>query len=119
MMTFSDLASVPSDPPAPFTDRLRLAVAAYLASRHLPIQRETDGHLRITLTDGLDGSRACWIAGSDGTSREVGQQGGKGRVEPGDIEHARIGRVRDGEVRRRQAGNGEPRVDTRPIAVLA
>ncbi len=28
MMTFSDLALVPSDPPAPFTDQLR----AYLAS---------------------------------------------------------------------------------------
>src|SRR5690348_5211757 len=31
MMTFTDLASLPSDPPAPFTDQLRLAVAAYLA----------------------------------------------------------------------------------------
>jgi hypothetical protein len=31
MMTFTDLASVPSYPPGPFTDRLRLAVAAYLA----------------------------------------------------------------------------------------
>ena len=30
-MTFSDLASVPSDPPALFTDQLRLAGAAYLA----------------------------------------------------------------------------------------
>jgi hypothetical protein len=30
MMTFSDLASVSPDPVAPFTDRLRLAVAAYL-----------------------------------------------------------------------------------------
>ena len=31
MMTFSDLAAVPPDPPAPFTDQLRLAAAAYLA----------------------------------------------------------------------------------------
>ena len=31
MMNFTDLASVPSHPLAPFTDRLRLAVAAYLA----------------------------------------------------------------------------------------
>ena len=30
-MTFTDLASAPSGPVAPFTDRLRLAVAAYLA----------------------------------------------------------------------------------------
>jgi hypothetical protein len=35
MMTFTDLASVPSDPAAPFTDRLRLAVAAYLALQGL------------------------------------------------------------------------------------
>jgi hypothetical protein len=31
MMNFAELASVPADPPAPFTDQLRLAVAAYLA----------------------------------------------------------------------------------------
>src|SRR5689334_12756692 len=31
MMTFTELAPAPSDPPEPFTDRLRLAVAAYLA----------------------------------------------------------------------------------------
>ena len=31
MLHLIDLASVPSDPLAPFTDRLRLAVAAYLA----------------------------------------------------------------------------------------
>jgi hypothetical protein len=31
MMTFTELASVPSHPLAPFTDPLRLAVAAYLA----------------------------------------------------------------------------------------
>jgi hypothetical protein len=31
MMTFTELAPAASDPPEPFTDRLRLAVAAYLA----------------------------------------------------------------------------------------
>jgi len=31
MMTFTELATAPSDSPEPFTDRLRLAVAAYLA----------------------------------------------------------------------------------------
>ena len=36
MMTFTELASVPSDPMAPFTDRLRLAVAAYLAASRAP-----------------------------------------------------------------------------------
>jgi hypothetical protein len=30
-MTFTELAPATSDPPEPFTDRLRLAVAAYLA----------------------------------------------------------------------------------------
>ena len=31
MMTVTELASAPSDPPVPFTDQLRLAVAAHLA----------------------------------------------------------------------------------------
>jgi integrase/recombinase XerD len=31
MMTLTDLPSLHSDPPVPFTDQLRLAVAAYLA----------------------------------------------------------------------------------------
>lgn len=31
ILNFTDLASVPSHPVAPFTDRLRLAVAGYLA----------------------------------------------------------------------------------------
>jgi hypothetical protein len=31
MMTFTGLPSVPSDPLMPFTDQLRLAVAAYLS----------------------------------------------------------------------------------------
>jgi hypothetical protein len=33
MTTFNELTPAPSDPPEPFTDQLRLAVAAYLA-RH-------------------------------------------------------------------------------------
>jgi hypothetical protein len=36
MMTFTDLTSVPADHPAPFTDQLRLAVAAYLARFTVP-----------------------------------------------------------------------------------
>jgi integrase/recombinase XerD len=36
MPNFTDLASVPSHPVAPFTDRLRLAVAAYLARFRAP-----------------------------------------------------------------------------------
>jgi hypothetical protein len=31
MITITELVSAPSDPAEPFTDRLRLAVAAYLA----------------------------------------------------------------------------------------
>ena len=49
MMNFTDLASVPSHPPAPFTDRLRLAVAAYLA-RFTGISRNrTESDLRCYL----------------------------------------------------------------------
>jgi len=50
MMTFSDLTSVPSDPPAPFTDRLRLAVAAYLARFKGSSREHTESDLRCYLT---------------------------------------------------------------------
>jgi integrase/recombinase XerD len=49
MMTFSDLASVPPDPPAPFTDRLRLAVAAYLARFKGSFREHTESDLRCYL----------------------------------------------------------------------
>ena len=49
MLNLTDLASVPSDPLAPFTDRLRLAVAAYLA-RFTGISRNrTESDLRCYL----------------------------------------------------------------------
>src|ERR1700733_7983459 len=50
MMTFSDLASVPSDPLAPFTDQLRLAVAAYLARFKGSSREHTESDLRCYLT---------------------------------------------------------------------
>ncbi|MGO9190061.1 MAG: tyrosine-type recombinase/integrase [Streptosporangiaceae bacterium] len=49
MMTFTELASVPSDPPAPFTDRLRLAVAAYLARFKGSSRKHTESDLRCYL----------------------------------------------------------------------
>src|SRR5882672_4706074 len=49
MMTFSDLASVPSDPPAPFTDQLQLAVAAYLARFKGSSRDHTESDLRCFL----------------------------------------------------------------------
>jgi integrase/recombinase XerD len=49
MLNFTDLASVPSEPLVPFTDRLRLAVAAYLA-RFTGISRNrTESDLRCYL----------------------------------------------------------------------
>jgi hypothetical protein len=49
MLNLSDLASVPSDPVVPFTDRLRLAVAVYLA-RFTGISRNrTESDLRCYL----------------------------------------------------------------------
>jgi hypothetical protein len=49
MMTFTELAPAPSDPAEPFTDRLRLAVAAYLA-RFKGLSREhTESDLRCCL----------------------------------------------------------------------
>ena len=49
MTTFSDLASVPSGPLAPFTDRLRLAVAAYLARFKGSSREHTESDLRCYL----------------------------------------------------------------------
>ena len=49
MMTFTDLASVPSHPLAPFTGRLRLAVAACLARFTGPSRNRTEPDLRCYL----------------------------------------------------------------------
>jgi integrase/recombinase XerD len=49
MMTFTELASAASDPPEPFTDRLRLAVAAYLARFKGSSREHTESDLRCYL----------------------------------------------------------------------
>jgi len=49
MMIFTDLASVPSHPPAPFTDRLRLAVAADPARFTGTSRNRTESDLRCYL----------------------------------------------------------------------
>jgi hypothetical protein len=54
MMNFTDLASVPSHPLAPFTDPLRLAVAAYLARFTGTSRMRTESDLRCHL---------AWCAG--------------------------------------------------------
>jgi integrase/recombinase XerD len=53
MVNSTDLASVPSDHPAPFTDQLRLAVAAYLARFKGSSREHTESDLRCYL---------CWCA---------------------------------------------------------
>jgi site-specific recombinase XerD len=49
MITFTELAAVPSDPLAPFTDQLRLAVAAYLARFKGTSREHTESDLRCYL----------------------------------------------------------------------
>ena len=49
MLNFTDLASVPSHPLAPFTDRLRLAAAAYLARFKGSSREHTESDLRCYL----------------------------------------------------------------------
>jgi hypothetical protein len=49
MMTFTEPASAPSAAPAPFTDRLRLAVAAYLARFKGSSRKHTESDLRCYL----------------------------------------------------------------------
>ena len=50
MLNFTDLASVPSHPVAPFTERLRLAVAAYLARIKGSSREHTESDLRCYLS---------------------------------------------------------------------
>jgi len=50
MMSFTDLTSVPADHPAPFTDQLRLAVAAYLARFTGSSRGHTESDLRCYLS---------------------------------------------------------------------
>ncbi len=50
MMDFTELASAPSDPLAPFTDQLRLAVAAYLARFKGSSREHTESDLRCYLS---------------------------------------------------------------------
>jgi integrase len=50
MTTFAQLAPAPSDPPDPFTDRLRLAVAAYLARVKGSSREHTESDLRCYLS---------------------------------------------------------------------
>ena len=50
MTNFTDLASLPSDRPAPFTDQLRLAVAAYLARFKGSSREHTESDLRCYLS---------------------------------------------------------------------
>ena len=49
-MTFTELARIPSDPLAPFTDQLRLAVAANLARFKGSSREHTESDLRCYLT---------------------------------------------------------------------
>jgi hypothetical protein len=49
MKTFTELTSAPSDLPAPFTDQLRLAVAAYLARFKGSSREHTESDLRCYL----------------------------------------------------------------------
>ena len=79
MMTFTDLASVPSHPLAPFTDRLRLAVAAYLARFKGSSRQHTESDLRCYLAwcaeRGLDRwprSDRTWSCTSGGCRRSAG-----------------------------------------------
>jgi len=50
MMSFTDLVSVPADPLVPFTDQLRLAVAAYLARFTGSSRQHTESDLRCYLS---------------------------------------------------------------------
>ena len=62
MTTLTQLTPAPSDPPEPFTGRLRLAAAAYLARFKATSREHTESDLRCYLAwcaeRGLDLSRS-------------------------------------------------------------
>jgi hypothetical protein len=60
MMNYAEMASVPSDRPVPFTDQLRLAVAAYLARFTGSSRDRTESDLRCFL---------AWCAANGGPCR--------------------------------------------------
>ena len=70
MMTFTELASVPSDPMAPFTDRLRLAIAAYLARFKGSSRQHTESDLRCYLVP-LENRTRLEIFDSSGVRRRA------------------------------------------------
>jgi hypothetical protein len=79
MMTFTELASAPSEPPVPFTDQLRLAVAAYLARFKGTSREHTESNLRCYLTwcaehslDPLLPSARTWSCTSGECRRSAG-----------------------------------------------
>src|SRR5260370_42074845 len=81
MMKYAELASVPSDDPVPFTDQLRLAVAAYLARFKGSSRERTESDLRGFLAwcaerglDPLAARRPHWSATSGGCKRSAGSR---------------------------------------------
>jgi hypothetical protein len=75
MTTFTELTSAPSHPPVPFTDQLRLAVAAYLA-RFTGISRDrTESDLRCYLA-------WCTERGLDPLAARGGQAAGSAWLAP-------------------------------------
>src|SRR5215472_9278752 len=78
MMTFTDLASVPADPLAPFPDQLRLAVAAYLARSRAPPGSTPDLTCAVTCPGAPSAAWTRWPPGgrtwsctSDGCRRSA------------------------------------------------
>jgi len=99
MTTFSDLASVPSDPLVPFTDQLRLAVATYLArfkgssaSTPNPICAATSPGAPDTPWTRWPHSGPTWSCTSGGYKRSAGSSPppspGGSRLWPGSTAHA-------------------------------
>jgi hypothetical protein len=64
MMNFAELDSFPADPPAPITDQLRLAVAAYLARSKAPLA-STPHQISAATFPGAQGAAwTRWLRGA-------------------------------------------------------
>ena len=83
MTTFTQLTLTSSDPPEPFTDRLRLAVAAYLARFKGSSREHTESDLRCYLV--LPGAEDADEGGVHVAHEESGDSGSVVGEVPGGV----------------------------------
>ena len=116
MMTFTKLAPAPSDLPEPFTDRLRLAVAAYLARFNGSSREHTESDHGPILLNGR-GTRMDRHAATRRLRRLAGTAGLRAKAHPHMLRHTFVTTMLDAGVDLRDvqiaARHADPRTTMR------